>query len=101
MPRERVEAAHFSPDIREFIQLLHKHDGRYLVTGGEAVIYYGYARLTGDVAFFYDRREDHARKLFAALAAFWEGNIPGIDEAEELMEAGLILQFGRPPIGSI
>lgn len=101
MPQDRVEAAHFSPDIQEFIKLLHKHGVHYLIVGGEAVIYYGYVRLTGDVDFFYDRREDNARKLFAALAAFWGGNIPGIDEAEELMEAGLILQFGRPPIGSI
>ncbi|MEE8586946.1 MAG: hypothetical protein V3T83_19060, partial [Acidobacteriota bacterium] len=32
-----------------------------------------------------------------ALEAFWEGAIPGISSAEELMKPGLILQFGRPP----
>ena len=97
MPRERVDASHFSPDIREFIHLLHKYGVKYLIVGGEAVIYYGYARLTGDVDFFYDHREVNAKKLFKALADFWDDDIPGIEEVEELMEAGLILQFGRPP----
>ena len=97
MPQDRVEAAHFSPDIQEFIKLLHKHGVHYLIVGGEAVIFYGHARLTGDVDFFYDRREDNARKLFRALDEFWAGDIPGIKDFIELMEAGLILQFGRPP----
>ena len=97
MPQDRVEAAHFSPDIQEFIKLLHKHGVHYLIVGGEAVIYYGYVRLTGDVDFFYDRRADNARNLFRALDEFWEGDIPGIKDYVELMEAGLILQFGRPP----
>ena len=97
MSRDRIDAAHFSPDIQEFIRLLHIYDVKYLITGGEAVIYYGYARLTGDVDFFYDRREENVRNLFLALAEFWGGIIPGIKDAEELNEAGLILQFGRPP----
>ena len=57
MPQDRVEASHFSPDIQEFIQLLHKHGVHYLIVGGEAVIYYGYARLTGDVDFFSEEKE--------------------------------------------
>ena len=93
MPRDRVDAAHFSPDIQEFIHLLHEYGVKYLIVGGEAVIYYGYARLTGDVDFFYDRREVNARKLFETLADFWSGDIPGIEDVEELMEVGLILQF--------
>ena len=52
MPRDRVEAAHFSPDIQDFIRLLYTYGVKYLIIGGEAVIYYGYARLTGDIDFF-------------------------------------------------
>ncbi len=33
MPQDRVEAAHFSPDIQEFIKLLHKHGVHYLIAG--------------------------------------------------------------------
>ena len=54
MPQDRlVDRSHFSPDIREFIQLLHIHKVRYLIIGGEAAIFYGHVRLTGDVDFFY------------------------------------------------
>lgn len=92
-----VAASHFSPDTQDFIRLLHRHRVRYLIVGGEAVIYYGYVRLTGDVDFFYDRSADNAERLFAALLDFWDGDIPGVDEADELTQPDLVLQFGRPP----
>ena len=38
MPPDRIDAAYFSPDILEFIGLLHRHQVRYVVVGGEAVI---------------------------------------------------------------
>lgn len=97
MSQDRIDASHFSPDIQEFIRLLHTHRVRYVITGGEAVIYYGHARLTGDVDFFFDRQIENAQRLFRALNEFWDGDVPGVSEAEELTTAGLILQFGRPP----
>ena len=97
MPSDRIEAAYFSPDIREFLTLLHRHEVRYVVVGGEAVIYYGHARLTGDIDFFYDAGPENAAALFRALLEFWGGNIPGVDRVEELCEEGVIVQFGRPP----
>ena len=97
MSQDQVAGTHFSPDIEEFLRLLHQHGVRYLIAGGEAVIYYGYARLTGDVDFFYDGREANARRLYRALNEFWGGDIPGVRGFDELMETGLILQFGRPP----
>lgn len=97
MAADRIDAAYFSPDIREFIALLHRHDVRYVVVGGEAVIYYGHARLTGDIDFFYDADPANAAALFEALLQFWSGSVPGIARAEELSEAGVVIQFGRPP----
>ena len=52
MPPEKIDAAHFSPDTRKFVALLLQHSVRYVIVGGEAVIFHGYARLTGDVDFF-------------------------------------------------
>ncbi|NNF57052.1 MAG: hypothetical protein HKN04_02320 [Rhodothermaceae bacterium] len=92
-----VAAAHFSPDTQDFIRLLDRYQVHYLIVGGEAVIYYGYARLTGDVDFFYDRSAANAARLFEALLEFWGGDIPGVAEAEELTQPDLVLQFGRPP----
>lgn len=47
-----MRATYFSEDTRAFLQLLYKHKVKYMIVGGEAVIYYGYPRLTGDVDFF-------------------------------------------------
>lgn len=81
----------------DFLVLLHKHQVKYMVVGGEAVIFYGYARLTGDIDFFYERTGENVQKLFDALLEFWEGSIPDLEGVEELLEPGLILQFGVPP----
>jgi len=92
-----LKAAHFSPDVVEFVRALARHGVRYLVVGGEAVIYYGHARLTGDVDFFYDESEANATRLFAALTDFWCGAVPEVEASSELQAPGLVLQFGAPP----
>lgn len=97
MPRNELDAASFSEDIRDFLLLLHKHDVRYLIIGGEAVIFHGYARLTGDIDFFYELSEENTRRLFATLQEFWRGSVPGVKTADELLQPGVIMQFGVPP----
>jgi hypothetical protein len=92
-----VSPSPFSSDITEFLSLLAMHAVRYLIVGGEAVIYYGYARLTGDVDIFYEASTDNGDALFAALVEFWGGEVPGVSAARELLEPGMILQFGVPP----
>lgn len=87
----------FSQDVREFLYLLSKHKVKYLIIGGEAVIYYGHARLTGDIDIFYQRNSENAAKLFEMLNEFWEKNIPGINNKAELMQEGIVFQFGVPP----
>jgi len=47
-----IDPEHFSPDLCDFLALIAKHQVRYLIVGGEAVIYYGHARLTGDLDIF-------------------------------------------------
>jgi len=97
VPREAIDPELFSPDTRELIALLHKHRVRYLIVGGEAVIYYGHVRTTGDVDFFYDRADDNSQQLYAALDEFWSGHIPNLNRWEELTAPGMILQFGVVP----
>jgi len=60
----------FSSDIVEFLFLLNKHKVKYIIVGGEAVIYYGHARLTGDIDIFYDRGKENCIRLFEALSEF-------------------------------
>lgn len=92
-----MNQAGFSPDVREFLRLLSLHGVRYVIVGGEAVIYHGHARLTGDVDVFFDPEPTNARRLFAALLEFWGGEVPGVGSAAELSAPGVMVMFGRPP----
>lgn len=92
-----MKSSHFSPDILEFLYLLSKYHVKYLIVGGEAVIYYGHVRLTGDVDIFFESEPENVERLYEALTEFWKGQIPGLKRADELMEPGVIFQFGVPP----
>ena len=92
-----MKASHFSQDIQEILTLLAKHQVRYLIVGGEAVIYYGHARLTGDIDLFYEVSSENVANLYQTLDEFWKGDIPEVDSSEDLLEPGIILQFGVPP----
>lgn len=92
-----MDSNYFSEDTKEFIRLLDKHDVKYMIVGGEAVIYYGYPRLTGDVDFFFSSEDKNVAMLYEALSEFWDGNIPGIESIDELKTPGYVIQFGIPP----
>ena len=66
-----MKELYFSKDILDFLYLLYKHQVKYLIVGREAVIFYGHARLTGDIDFYYDRSTENVNKLFKALNKFW------------------------------
>ena len=68
-----------------------------MIVGGEAVIYYGHIRFTGDIDVFFDRSPDNARQLFSALQDFWKQDVPGIDDPSRLQDTGAVFQFGLPP----
>ena len=44
-----MKSSYFSKDVREFLCLLYKYNVKYVIVGGEAVIFHGHARLTGDI----------------------------------------------------
>jgi hypothetical protein len=92
-----VKAEYFSSDIQDFLFVLSKYQVRYVIVGGEAVIYHGHVRLTGDVDIFFESNPDNVKRVFSALNEFWESDIPGLDNMDELLETGVILQFGVPP----
>lgn len=58
--------------------LLAKHRVKFVIVGSEAVIYYGHARLTGDIDIFYQPSKANVKRLYAALREFWADNIPGL-----------------------
>jgi hypothetical protein len=92
-----VTPVYFSPDIAEFLRILASRGVQYLVVGGEAVIHYGYARLTGDIDIYYMSSRENTERLFASLQEFWGGSAPGVADAGDLEQPGTIMQFGVPP----
>ena len=92
-----MKSIEFSQDVQEFLYLLSKYGVRYTIVGGEAVIYYGNPRLTGDIDLFFEPSKENVKKLYEALNDFWDNDVPGIQNQEELLDDGLILQFGVPP----
>lgn len=95
--KNRVAEDYFSNDVLEFLFLLNKYEVEYLIVGGEAVIYYGHIRLTGDIDLFYFLNKKNSEKLFEALLEFWDGDIPGINKSDELLKRNMVFQFGVPP----
>ena len=97
MVSKKLSSLNFSKDFIELLIAFHRKKVKYMVIGGQAVIYYGHVRLTGDIDIFYDNSAENVTKLFNALMEFWAGDIPGITSKEQLMEPNLIVQFGVPP----
>ncbi|HPI21196.1 MAG TPA: hypothetical protein PKY56_12585 [Candidatus Kapabacteria bacterium] len=87
----------FSEDITELLFLLNEFNVKYLIVGGEAVIFYGVIRLTGDIDIFYEISKKNVHNLFNALNKFWNYSIPGIKDTSVFFNEGTIVQFGFPP----
>jgi len=92
-----MKASYFSQDVQEFIRVLSDHDVRYVIVGGEAVIYHGHARLSNGIDFFYEPTVENAGKLWDALDEYWAGDMPGLKSAEGLLLIGATVQYGVPP----
>jgi predicted nucleotidyltransferase len=92
-----MKASYFSSDVQEFIRVLSDHGVRYVIVGGEAVIYHGHARLANGIDFFYEPSVENADRLWEALDKYWAGEMPGLKSAEGLRIIGATVQYGIPP----
>jgi len=79
----------------EFIQLLNKHQVKYVLVGGWAVIFEGYSRTTGDIDFLIETSEDNAEKVLTTIEEFWDSTI-GFTKEDFLIEDNVIM-MGRVP----
>ena len=58
------------PDFKEFLRLLKEYNVRYLLIGGYAVGYHGYARATEDMDIWVAIHPDNAQKIVTVLKVF-------------------------------
>jgi hypothetical protein len=84
------------PDFKEFLKLLKEYDVQYLLIGGYAVGYHGYARATDDMDIWVAIHPDNAQKLVSALKAFGL-NDPNLTP-ELFLQKPKIIRIGFPPM---
>lgn len=82
------------PDFREFLKLLNSHEVEYLLIGGYAVNYYGYARATIDMDVWIRISPENAPKLTEAIQKF------GFSQVRDqlFLEPGKVIRMGVPPL---
>lgn len=82
-------------DFQELLQLLADHHVNYMIVGGYAVTYHGFARLTKDLDIFYGPSQNNIAALKAALLefGFTSNDLDGLAFAP-----GEIVTFGAPPL---
>ncbi|MEI6211672.1 MAG: hypothetical protein WCR06_08610 [bacterium] len=81
-PAEKVSMQDISPDMRDLLQLLLRHEVKFAVCGGFAVSYYGFIRTTLDLDLLVFPSTENAERMMRALAAFGFGGA-GIPEAKK------------------
>lgn len=86
----------FSPDFREFIELLNRNEVLYLVVGGYAVGIHGHPRYTGDLDIWLLREKENATRILKVVKEFGFGSL-GITE-DDLTKEGIVIQLGYPPL---
>lgn len=84
-----------SKDFKEFIELLNKHQVKYLIVGGYAVALHGYPRYTKNLDFWIENSHENASSLLKALDEFGFGSL-GL-QISDFMKPDMIIQLGYPP----
>ena len=85
----------FSPDFKEFVELLNQHKVKYLITGGYAVGVYGHPRYTGDLDFWVEATIENGEKLVKVFNDF--GLASFNLTAQNFAKPEQIVQIGYPP----
>lgn len=83
-------------DFLEFIELLNKHNVRYLIVGGYAVAYHGHPRSTGDIDILLECSQDNAGTVKECLNEFGFGELD--ISISELSTPDQVIQLGYPPL---
>jgi len=85
-----------SQDFKELLSILERHDVRYLVIGGYAVMLYSEPRWTKDLDIWIALDAENARSVYASLKEFG-APLAGLTE-HDFAEPGYFYQMGNPPL---
>ena len=82
-------------DFREFIELLHVNNVKYLIVGGYAVAFHGYPRYTKYLDIWILVSHENAENTITALRQFGFGSL-GLQK-EDFLKPDEFIQLGQPP----
>jgi sugar phosphate isomerase/epimerase len=82
-------------DFKEFLELLNKHEVKYLVVGGYSVAIHGHPRYTKDIDIWILASEENASSLMDTLEEFGFGSLDL--NAEDFKTPGQVVQLGNAP----
>lgn len=83
-------------DFKDFLRLLNSKQVEYLLIGGYAVGYYGYARATADIDIWIAINPDNARKVTEAIHEFFGFPVEGATP-ELFLQKDKVARMGVPP----
>ena len=76
-------------DFEDFLELLERHDVRYLIIGGLAFIYHAKPPFTSDLGIWLDPEPDNLARANAALADFGSPYLLNLSDADEILQLGV------------
>lgn len=82
-------------DFKEFLELLNRHEVKYLVVGGYSVAIHGHPRYTKDIDIWILTSEKNASSLIKALNEFGFGSLDLT--VEDFKTPGYVVQLGNAP----
>lgn len=85
-----------APDFKEFLALLNSETVEYLLVGGYAVGFYGFARPTSDLDVWVAIDDANVERLRTALEKFGFGQAARGPDFK--IEPGRIFRMGHPPV---
>jgi hypothetical protein len=83
-------------DFKEFLKLLKSKQVEYLLIGGYAVGYHGYARATADINIWVAVNPVNAGKVAEVIKEFFGFNVEGVTP-ELFLQENKIVRMGVPP----
>ena len=86
----------FEQDFIDFIELLNKHDAKYMIVGAHALSFHGRPRHTGDLDIWIKPNNENAEKLVQVMKDFGFGSL-GLSR-EDFLKEDSVTQLGYPPL---
>ena len=86
----------FEKDFVDLIHILQKHDAKFVLVGGLAVLIHGHFRTTKDMDIFYERSEENAIKISKSIQEFGFGYLKL--SIEDILDKNGYIKLGMQPV---